>query len=215
MEATESAPGSSRRVIETTDAARRQLARDLHDGAQQQLLICLTYLQRCQHQWSDDPERARQFLDAAVSAAESTLAALRELAGGIHPAILTNLGLSAAIEELAARQPVPVTLEVTDTRFDAPLEASVYFFVSEALSNVVKHASASRAAIRIVVARGRLSMEVRDDGVGGARAGSAGTGLPGLADRVSAFDGKLTMSSSPGDGTILRADIPLGESVVG
>ena len=210
---TPSVHGAGRRhLIEADDAARRQLARDLHDGAQQQLIICLTQLQRAQHKWSDDPARAKELLDAGLGAAEYTLASLRELAGGIHPAILTNRGLGAAVEELAVRQPLSVELEATDARFAAPLEASVYFFVSEALSNVVKHADASRASIRIVVDGGRLTVEVRDDGVGGARATGQGTGLPGLADRVAAFDGDLTLSSRPGTGTTLRAAIPLGEA---
>jgi signal transduction histidine kinase len=203
------ADDTRRRAIEASDAAWRHLARDLHDGVQQELLICLTYLQRSQHKWEEDPATAREFLDAGVSAAEATLASLRELAGGIHPAILTNRGLGAALEELARKQPLPLTLEVTDARFDAPLEASVYFLVSEALSNVVKHARATRGAIRIGLEQGRLSVEVQDDGVGGAGLTGEGSGLPGLADRVAAFDGELTVSSEPGRGTTLRAEIPL------
>ena len=204
--------GAGRRhLIEADDAARRQLARDLHDGAQQQLIICLTQLQRAQHKWSDDPARAKELLDAGLRAAEYTLASLRELAGGIHPTILTNRGLGAAVEELAVRQPLPVATEITDTRFAAPLEASVYFLVSEALTNVVKHAHASRATVHIGVERGRLTVEVRDDGVGGAKATIEGSGLPGLVDRVAAFEGQLTVRSGSGDGTTLRAEIPLDE----
>jgi signal transduction histidine kinase len=197
-----------RRLIEAADAARRGVARDLHDGAQQQMVVCLSQLQRAQHKWDSDASRARELLDAGVRAAEAALLSLRELAAGVHPAILTHLGLGAAVEELAFSVPLPVALDLTDDRFQAPFEASVYFFVSEALSNVVKHAQADHVSIRIGLEGDLVIIEVADDGVGGARATCDGSGLPGLADRVAAFDGSLSITSASGAGTILRADVP-------
>jgi signal transduction histidine kinase len=140
---------------------------------------------------------------------ERVIDELRELAAGIHPAILANRGLGAAVEALAGRVPIPVSpLEVPAERLAAPIEASVYFFVSEALTNVVKHARAKCASIRIVAEPETLRVEVADDGVGGANLG-VGSGLPGLADRIAALDGELTVRSEPGAGTTLsRPDSP-------
>jgi signal transduction histidine kinase len=198
-----------RRLIEAADSARREVARDLHDGAQQQLVVCLAQLQRAQHKWATDPERAKELLDDGLAGAQSALLALRELAAGMHPPILIHKGLGAAIEDLAARQGIPVALDLGDERLPAPCEASLYFFVSEALTNVAKHAHASSARIRIGVDGDRLIVVVSDDGVGGAGATSQGTGLPGLDDRVAALDGTLTIASDAGLGTTLSAEMPV------
>jgi signal transduction histidine kinase len=202
-------PNETRRIIEAADAARRELARDVHDGAQQQLIVCLTELQRAQHTWADEPDRAKALLDCGVRTAESSLHLLRELVAGIHPALLTHRGLGAAVEDMAARQPLPVAVEMTGQRFPAPVEASLFFFVAEALSNVVKHAQASRASVRITVDRDQLTVTVIDDGVGGARPADRGSGLPGLADRIAALNGSLSVTSERSAGTTLRAEVPV------
>jgi PAS domain S-box-containing protein len=198
-----------RRIIEAADAARAQLERDLHDGAQQQFVSALLNLQMAERQSTSDPHRARELRGTAVELATSGVAELRRLAAGIHPAVLSDRGLGPAVEALANRLPLPVAVhgEPAD-RLPAPVEASVYFFISEALTNVVKHAQADEATVRIVSDKDCLTVEVRDDGVGGAQA-SDGSGLPGLDDRVAALDGTLELSSPPGGGTLLRARIPL------
>jgi signal transduction histidine kinase len=198
-----------RRIFDAGDTARRQLGRDLHDGAQQQLITAVIDLQRAQRLWSTDPDRAKELLDGGLERAESGLQALRALAWGIHPPILTHRGLGAAVESLAGRMPMPVTLELTTERLPASLEASVYFFVSETLSNVVKHAKASNVAVRIVVEDGRLVVDASDDGVGGAAATAEGSGLWGLADRVEALGGDFDLTSSAQAGTSVHADIPM------
>jgi signal transduction histidine kinase len=145
----------------------------------------------------------------AIDLATTGINELRRLAAGIHPAILTDRGLGPAVEALASRLPVAVSvMSSLSVRLPAPVEASVYFFVSEALTNVVKHAQASTAAVSLAAANGDLTVEVSDDGVGGARA-TGGSGLRGLGDRVGALDGTLDVESPPGGGTLLRATIPL------
>jgi signal transduction histidine kinase len=198
-----------RRVIDAGDVARQRLGRDLHDGAQQQLITAVINLQRAQRLWSSDPARAKALLDAGVDRAESGLQALRELATGLHPPILTHLGLTAAVEALTARMPPPVTLDLPAERLPAALEASVYFLVAEALTNVVKHARASNAAVRIVVEEDRVLVAASDDGVGGAEPSAGGSGLWGMADRVEALNGTFSIASSGPDGTTVRADIPI------
>jgi signal transduction histidine kinase len=133
---------------------------------------------------------------------------LRELARGIHPAILTDRGLEPAIEALVARTPVPVEYEVSTGALPPAVEAASYYVVAEALTNVVKYADASHATVRLARENGELQIEVRDDGKGGAQA-TPGSGLSGLADRVGAADGTLTVTSPPGDGTLVRAELPL------
>jgi signal transduction histidine kinase len=198
-----------RRVIDAGDAARRTLGRDLHDGAQQQLITAVINLQRAQRLWSSDPGRAKALLDSGLARAESGLQALRQLAAGIHPPVLTHLGLTAALEALTARMPFPVALDLPAQRLPPGLEASVYFFVSEALTNVIKHAQASNATVRVVVEEGRLLVDASDDGVGGAELSGAGTGLGGMADRIEALDGRFSFTSSGADGTTVHADIPM------
>jgi PAS domain S-box-containing protein len=198
-----------RRIIEAADAARAQLERDLHDGAQQQFVSALLQLQLAERKAASDPDGARELRAQAIDLATTGINELRRLAAGIHPAILTDRGLGPAVEALSSRLPVAVSvMSSLSVRLPAPVEASVYFFVSEALTNVVKHAQASSAAVSLAAANGDLTVEVSDDGVGGARA-TGGSGLSGLGDRVGALDGTLDVESPPGGGTLLRATIPL------
>jgi signal transduction histidine kinase len=200
-----------RRVIEAADAARARLTRDLHDGAQQQFVSALLTLQLAERKLESDPEGAARLRHTAIEQATTGIAELRDLAAGIHPGILSDRGLVAAVEALAGRSPVPVTVtHALEERLPGPVEASVYFFVSEALTNAVKHAAASQVAVSIAAAAGRLTVDVRDDGRGGAAATASGTGLAGLGDRIAALDGELTIASPPGQGTALHAEIPLG-----
>jgi PAS domain S-box-containing protein len=198
-----------RRIIDAADAARAKLERDLHDGAQQQLVNLALRLRIARGKLPGDPGDAAALLDDAIELAAVATSELRELAAGIHPAVLTHRGLGPAIERLAGRMPLSVSvLEVPKQRLPAPVESSVYFVVSEALTNVVKHAGAAAATVRIGVTGASLTVDVRDDGAGGAGLG-AGTGLPGLADRVAALDGELTVTSPRGVGTTVHAEIPL------
>jgi PAS domain S-box-containing protein len=198
-----------RRIIEAADAARAQLERDLHDGAQQQFVSAMLQLQLAERRAETDPEAARKLRTQALEQARTGVDELRRLAAGIHPAILADRGLGPAVEALASRLPLPVSVVRTpDVRLPTAVEASVYFFVSEALTNVVKHADARSATVSIGAVNGALTVEVGDDGVGGARA-AGGSGLRGLGDRVGALDGTLYVESPPGGGTLLRAWIPL------
>jgi PAS domain S-box-containing protein len=198
-----------RRVIAAADTARARLTQDLHDGAQQQFVNTVLNLQLAQEKWSSAPERAHELVELAVGEAQTGIEGLRELAAGIHPAILTNRGLPAALHALVARLPVRVELDVAEGRLPDRIEASVYFFCSEALTNVMKHAQASAAGVVIARDNAQLAVEVRDDGIGGATPGAGGSGLLGLHDRIAALDGKLEISSPSGEGTLLRARIPL------
>jgi len=195
-----------RRAIEAADAERRRVTRDLHDGVQQDLVNVVVNLQLTR----DGAEGSAEAIAAASSAADRALDALRELAAGIHPAILTNRGLGAAVRSLAKRAPLPVEIvEVPDgRRFPAEMEASLYFFISEALTNVIKHAGSSRAWVS-VTAQDALRVTVGDDGVGGARLDRFVGGLVGLSDRIAALDGTLEIESEPGEGTQLIAEVPL------
>jgi PAS domain S-box-containing protein len=198
-----------RRIIEAADAARAKLERDLHDGAQQQLVNLALRLRIARATLPDDPDAAARLLEDAIELTAAATTELRELAAGIHPAILTHRGLRPAVERLASRIAVRVSvLEAPDDRLPAPVEASVYFVVSEALTNVAKHAHANEATVRIAANDGVLEVDVADDGAGGADM-RAGTGLSGLADRVAALDGELMVTSAPGAGTTVHAEIPL------
>jgi PAS domain S-box-containing protein len=198
-----------RRIIEAADAARAKLERDLHDGAQQQLVNLALRLRIARGKLPAEPAEAAKLLDDAIELTAGATSELRELAAGIHPAILTHRGLGPAITRLAGRMPLPVAvLEAPDQRLPGPVEASVYFIVSEALTNVVKHAGASRATVRLHADDGTLTVDVCDDGVGGADT-TAGTGLSGLADRIAALEGELTVTSPPESGTTVHAEIPL------
>jgi PAS domain S-box-containing protein len=204
------ARAAQRRIVEAGYAARRQVTRDLHDGAQQKLVALVLNLQRAREMITSEPERARDLVETATQQARGATRDLRELAGGIHPTLLSTRGLHAAVEALAEVSPLPVEpLVVPDERFAPVVESTVYFLISEALTNVVKHAEATSAAVRIGVGERSLTVEVRDDGVGGAAAGVDGSGLSGLVDRVGAVGGTLRVESPVGAGTTLRADIPL------
>jgi signal transduction histidine kinase len=201
---------SRARLLETGVAERRRLERDLHDGAQQRLVALSLDLRLAQARLHADPDRAGELLTHAQEELRLALAELRELARGIHPAVLSDRGLDAALQALAARSPVPVMLEpVAAGRLPEPVEAAVYFVVAEALANVARHAHATRVSVRIDQAEGRALVEVADDGIGGADP-TRGTGLHGLADRLSALDGRLTIESPVGQGTRLRVEIPCG-----
>jgi PAS domain S-box-containing protein len=198
-----------RRIIEAADAARARLERDLHDGAQQQLVNLALRLRIARGALPDEPEKAARLLDDAIELAATATSELRELAAGIHPAILTHRGLGPAVERLATRIPVRVSvLETPEERLPAPVEASVYFVVSEALTNVAKHSGAEAATVRISADDAVLTVDVSDNGGGGADM-RAGTGLSGLADRIAALDGELTVTSVPDAGTTVHADIPI------
>jgi signal transduction histidine kinase len=198
---------SRTRIVTAGDDERRRLERDLHDGAQQRLLSLGLALQLVRSELGPEANGA-----ALLGEAEAELAAalteLRQLAQGIHPAVLTEQGLAPALRTLAARAPLPVEIQhVPDVRLPAPVEAAAYFLVSEALANVAKHAHASAVTVDVVSEHDTLIVEVEDDGIGGA-APSAGSGLAGLSDRVHALDGRLTIESQAGRGTRLRAEIP-------
>jgi PAS domain S-box-containing protein len=200
---------SRARVVAASDAARRRITRDLHDGAQQRLVTTLINLQLAGQKWESSPQRARELLGLALRDVRLGMDELREIVAGIHPAILTQRGLAAAIDALAARLPVPVELDVPGRRLPAPIELSVYFFCSEALTNVVKHARASCAWVRVEITADRCAVEVRDDGIGGLRPGPQAAGLTGLRDRIGALNGTMSIASPDGGGTVLSASIPL------
>jgi signal transduction histidine kinase len=207
------ARATQRRIVEAGYAARRQVTRDLHDGAQQKLVGLVINLRLAADMTRSEPERARELLETSARRARGAIRDLRELAAGIHPTLLSTRGLRAAVEALAEESPVPVEpLDVPEERFSPVVESTVYFLIAEALTNVVKHAEASTVAVRISVVERSLMVEVRDDGVGGAVAGADGSGLSGLADRVGAVGGALRVESRAGAGTTLRADIPLPEA---
>jgi PAS domain S-box-containing protein len=197
-----------RRVIESADTARAGVTRDMHDGAQQKFVNSLINLQLAQDKWASDPTRARELLDVGVQEAGAGIELLRQLAAGLHPTILSDLGLEAALESLAAQAPIPVELEVGEVDVSPSLQTSVYFFCSEALTNVIKHANAASVSLRVELVDGWLSIEVRDDGGGGARIGATGSGLLGLSDRIGALEGSFIVSSPSGGGTTLTARIP-------
>ncbi|HEV7805888.1 MAG TPA: PAS domain S-box protein [Solirubrobacteraceae bacterium] len=200
---------SRARIVAAADAERRRLGRDLHDGAQQRLVRVLLALRLAAAQvTADDATQAHERLDAAALEVEEAIVELRDLVNGIHPSILTNRGLNAAIYSLVATLPMIVTCEVSDQRWPPELEAAAYFVVAEALTNVIKHADASEATVSVRERQGNLCIEIRDDGRGGASLG-AGSGLRGLADRLDATDGTLSVYSPASAGTRVRAAIPL------
>ena len=191
------------RIVESADAARRRIERDLHDGAQQQLVSLALDLRLLKAKVAD--EDAARMVDSMSEKLGAALAELRELARGIHPAILTDQGLAAAIDALANRAPLPVESEVdVEERLPAPVEAAAYFVVAEALTNVARYASARTAWVTVRRHHGGVLVEVGDDGRGGADPG-AGSGLRGLIDRVDALGGRLEIESPRGQGTTIRA----------
>jgi signal transduction histidine kinase len=200
---------SRARIVEASTSERRRLERNLHDGAQQRLVALSLALRLAHGKVHTDPERATELLDAAQQELTLALGELRELARGIHPAVLSDRGLGAALEALAGRSPISVDLaELPGDRLPEPIEAAAYFVVAEALTNVVKYAHASQATVRVERRNGHAVVEVADDGIGGADP-DRGSGLRGLADRVSALDGRMSLDSPAGAGTRLRAEIPV------
>jgi signal transduction histidine kinase len=198
---------SRARLVAAGDGARRRLERDLHDGAQQRF-VALAVALRLARNSVDAGSSAAALLDGAMAELSAGLAELRELARGIHPAVLSERGLEPALNSLVARSPVPAQLTSTLTgRVPPAVETAAYFVVAEALTNVAKYARASAAEVMLEHADGRLVLEVRDDGKGGADP-EAGSGLAGIADRVAALDGRLFIHSPPGAGTVLRAEFP-------
>ncbi len=200
---------SRARLVDAGDAERRRLGRDLHDGAQQRLVALMIEFQLARERFDSDPAGARELVDSAFANAEAAVRELRDLAAGIHPAVLSQRGLDAALESLASRAPVPVELaERLTERLPSAVETAAYFVVAEALTNVAKYAGATHARVEVRRENGHAVIDVRDDGVGGADA-AGGTGLRGLGDRVGALDGTLEVESPPGAGTLVRARIPL------
>jgi signal transduction histidine kinase len=204
---------SRSRLVDVSMGERRRLERDLHDGAQQRLVALSLQLGLARRKLEDDPVTGGLLLDAARSELNRALEELRELARGIHPAILTDRGLGAALHALAERAPLPVDLhQMPEDRLPPAVEAAAYFVVAESLTNVAKYSSAEHATVRVGREDGVAVVEVRDDGVGGADP-TSGTGLRGLADRVAALDGRLEVHSPPGGGTVIRANIPCATCV--
>jgi len=200
---------SRARLVTAADAARQRVTRDLHDGAQQHLVTTLMNLQLAEQRWESAPHRARELLGQALEDTRRGIEDLRELAAGLHPATLTRHGLAPAVRALADRFAVPAEIDVPAIRLPAPIEASLYFFCSEALTNVVKHAQATRAWVRLHIAADRCVAEVGDDGIGGARPRSETSGLVGLSDRIGAIGGTLDITSPDSGGTVLRASVPI------
>ena len=200
---------SRKRIVEVGLSQRRRLERDLHDGAQQRLVSLALTLRLAREKIGWDPNDAQRLLDRSSEELEEALKELRELARGIHPAVLSDRGLGAAVEALANRAPLPVELgPLPDQRYPEQVELAAYFVVAEALTNVAKYASASHATVAVMQENGHLAVEVNDDGVGGAELDGAGSGLRGLAARLESLDGRLDIDSAPGRGTAVRARIP-------
>jgi signal transduction histidine kinase len=202
---------ASARLVAAGDAARRKIERDLHDGAQQRL-VSLSVTLNLARKNVEPGSQVAELLDSAMTELTAGLAELRELARGIHPAVLTERGLDPALQSLAARAPLPVSVSAeVEGRYAPAVEAAVYFVVMEALTNVAKYASASAAEVTVEQVDGHVVIGVQDDGVGGADPAS-GSGLAGLADRVAALGGHLVVESPPGGGTVVRAEVPARRS---
>jgi len=202
------ARASRARIVKTADSERRRVERNLHDGAQQRLVSLSVLLSLAQTRLASQPDRElKTVLSQASDELQAALTELRELARGLHPVILTHQGLNAAVHSLAEQATLPVTVAIPDERFSAAVETTAYFVVCEALVNVTKHAHASAATVSINHADRRLSVQVTDDGIGGANL-EAGSGLVGLADRVAALGGQLHINSPLGGGTRVCAELP-------
>lgn len=199
---------SRTRIVEATQAERRRIERDLHDGSQQRLVSVAMTLGLADSKLASDPDGAQTFLREARTSLSEALEDLRELSSGIYPGILTERGLAAALDELTARCHLPVEAVVSlPGRLPDRVETATYFVVSEALTNVAKHAPASNVRVRVELVHGQVVIQLRDDGPGGADP-SRGSGLRGLRDRIEALGGRFTLTSPPGAGTILEAEIP-------
>jgi signal transduction histidine kinase len=202
---------SRARLVHAADEQRRSVVRDLHDGAQQRLIHAVMTLQLAQGRRSDASPELAALIDDALADARAAIDELRELARGIHPAILSHRGLAAAVEALADRAPVPVDVEIAEERYPASVESAAYFVVAEALTNVAKYARATTAHVTASATAERLVLTVEDDGVGGAVVAADG-GLSGLRDRLAALGGTLAVDGRRGGGTRVRAEFPLGTS---
>jgi signal transduction histidine kinase len=201
---------AARRILADADGARQRFARNLHDGAQQKFVTAMINLQLAQAKFTTDPQRAREHLDAALRQSQGGLAALRDFIAGMHPPILTHAGLLAAVTSLADGFPIPLELDIIDQRLPSAHEESVYFFIAEALTNVIRHAHATLATVGVRhTGDTALAVEVVDDGIGGAILSSRGSGLLGLSDRVEALGGEFALSSPAEGGTVVRGLIPL------
>jgi signal transduction histidine kinase len=198
---------SRARVLAAGDDARRHVVRDLHDGAQQRLVHTIVTLKLAQRALRENDGTAGPLVAEALAQADQGNAELRELAHGILPSVLSRGGLRAGVAALVSRIHVPVTVDVSSERLPPAIEASAYFVVAEALTNVAKHSQALRAEVRASVVDGVLHVEVQDDGVGGAA--PDGPGLVGLDDRVASLGGTLRVESPPGGGTVVAAALPL------
>ena len=200
---------SRARLVTASDAARQRVTRDLHDGAQQHLVATLMNLQLAEQRWESAPHRARELVGQALEDTRRGIDDLRELAAGLHPAVLTRHGLAPAVRALADRAAIPAEIDVPDIRLPASIEASLYFVCAEALTNIVKHAQATCAWVRLDVVADRCVLEVRDDGIGGAHSQPETSGLIGLSDRVGAIGGTLDIASADSGGTVVRVSIPI------
>jgi signal transduction histidine kinase len=197
-------------VISAGDAERRRIERNLHDGAQQRLVTLSLQLSLIGRRIRDDPSDAERLVTSASDELAQSLEELRELARGIHPAVLTERGLGAAIKGLAGRSPIPVDVaETPQDRLPAPIESAVYFIVAEALTNAARYATAHSVTVAVSHRNGVVDVVVTDDGVGGADL-ERGSGLRGLQDRVMALDGRLELASRSGEGTTLKVRMPCG-----
>jgi signal transduction histidine kinase len=207
VEAREELDASRARIVEAADAARQRIERDLHDGAQQRLVSLALNLRMLQTSLDVDSEAARE-LEAARSELDETLDELRDLARGIHPSVLTDRGLGAALSGLVGRSPVPVELDADGVDdLAVPIQTTAYFVVAEALTNALKHSGCASVTVTVRRNNGFATVEVCDDGIGGTDA-RHGSGLSGLADRVSALGGTLEIESPVGRGTTIRARVP-------
>jgi signal transduction histidine kinase len=199
---------SRARIVEATDSERRRLERNLHDGAQQRLVSLALQLQLIKTALERDPASAEPLLAEADNELEQALIELRELARGIHPAMLTTHGLVTALDALTQRAPIPIQVtRIPENRLPEPVEAAIYYLVAEAITNVAKYAQATQATVAVERSNGTVNVVVTDDGVGGAEP-EHGTGLVGLTDRIEALGGRLRIESPRGRGTRLSAEIP-------
>jgi signal transduction histidine kinase len=206
---------SRRRIVAAADEARRLIERDLHDGAQQRLVSTVVVLKLVQRELGDANGPVAELVEEALANAQRGMDDVREIARGIHPRALSSGGLGPALQALARRCPMPVTVDVqTDVRLPENVEVTAYYVASEALTNAAKHAHASEARITVDVDDRWIVLTIRDDGVGGADP-SQGSGLIGLHDRVAALGGSLTVHSEAGAGTVLSAQIPVAPSAAG
>ena len=209
---------SRSRIVAAQETARRQIERDIHDGAQQELVALIARIGLAQNQFGRDSGRLGETLGDLQSEARQALENLRQFASGIHPSVLSDHGLVEAIEIRSARLPLGVTIEcdpqMRTTRFPDEIESAAYFFVSEGLANALKHAAAERARVRIVRSESKLDVEVADDGAGFDVEAVRLSGLRGLSDRIEAVGGTIAVDSSPGRGTRLTARLPIGERAV-